>query len=82
MGEMISIKVLTALMKDYELPEGAKVTWDEDNVEEVSRAAEMFQKYLKEGWMAFSESQRGRKQVFKFNPGLARIVLMPPLGGG
>jgi hypothetical protein len=82
LGEMISIKVLTALMKDYELPEGAKVTWDEANVEEVSRAAEMFQKYLQEGWMAFSESQTGRKQVFNFNPGLARIVLMPPLGGG
>jgi len=82
MGEMISIKVLTALMKDYELPEGAKVTWDEADMAQVSHAERIFQKYLKEGWMAFSESGRERKQIFAFDPSLARIILVPPLGGG
>ena len=82
MGEMISIKVLTALMRDYELPEGAKVTWDETDKEQVSHAERMFQKYLREGWMAFSESGKERKQIFTFDPSLARIVLVPPLGGG
>ena len=81
MGEMISIKVLTALMKDYELPEGTKVTWDEADAEQVSRAEEMFQKYLQEGWMAFSESGKERRQIFRFDPSLARIILVPPLGG-
>jgi len=79
---MISIKVLTALMKDYELPEGAKVTWDEADMGEVSQAERIFQKYLKEGWMAFSESGRERKQIFSFDPSLVRIILVPPLGGG
>ena len=81
-GEMISIKVLTALMRDYELPEGAKVTWDETDEVEVSRAEAIFQKYLREGWMAFSESGKERKQIFSFDPSLARIILVPPLGGG
>ena len=35
-----------------------------------------------DGWMAFSEEPRGRRQIFTFNPQLERIVLMPPLGGG
>jgi len=82
MGEMISIRVLTALMKDYELPEGAKVTWDEADAVQVSRAEEFFHKYLREGWMAFSESGKERKQIFSFDPSLVRIILVPPLGGG
>jgi hypothetical protein len=79
---MISIRVLTALMKDYELPEGAKVTWDETDEAQVSRAEEIFQKYLREGWMAFSEDGKGRRQIFRFDASLTRIILVPPLGGG
>lgn len=79
---MQAIKVLTTLMKDYELPEGAKVTWDEADEAQISHAEAMFQKYLREGWMAFSESGRERKQIFTFDPRLARIILVPPLGGG
>ena len=82
MGEMISIKVLTALMKDYELPEGAKITWDKSDAAQVSHAEEVFRKYLREGWMAFSESGKERRQIFRFDPSLARIILVPPLGGG
>jgi len=82
LGEMISIRVLTGLMRDYELPEGAKVTWDEADPEQVSQAEGIFQKYLQEGWMAFSESGKERRQIFKFDPSLARIILVPPLGGG
>jgi len=81
-GELIAIKVLTTLTKDYELPEDTKVTWDEVDAEQISRAEKIFQKYLQEGWMAFSEDGRGRKQIFKFDPSSARIILMPPLGGG
>jgi len=82
MGELVAIKVLTTLTKDYELPEDVKVTWDEADAEQISRVEKIFQKYLHEGWMAFSEDDRGRKQIFKFDSGSARIILIPPLGGG
>ena len=82
MGEMVSIKVLTALTRDYMLPEGAKVTWDEVDAEQVAQAEGMFNQYLKDGWMAFSDEPEGRRQIFKFDPKLKRIVLVPPLGGG
>jgi hypothetical protein len=48
----------------------------------VAYAEEKFREYLADGWMAFSEDPRGRRQIFKFNPKLERIVLIPPLGGG
>lgn len=82
MGEMVSIKVLTALTRDYMLPEGAKVTWDEVDAEQVAQAEGMFNQYLKDGWMAFSEGGKGRVQIFRFDSSLAEIVLIPPLGGG
>ncbi|MCJ7609272.1 hypothetical protein MUP00_06350 [Candidatus Bathyarchaeota archaeon] len=82
MGEMVSIRVLTGLMKDHSLPEGTRIVWQEDNEEQTSHARETFKEYLREGWMAFSESRDGRRQIFAFDPGLARIILVPPLGGG
>jgi len=82
LGEMVSIRVLTGLMKDHALPEGTRIVWQEENEEQISHAREMFKEYLQEGWMAFSESSDGRKQIFAFDPRLARIILVPPLGGG
>ena len=82
MGEMVSVRVLTGLMKDHQLPEGMNVTWDEMNEEQVSYAAGIFEEYLREGWMAFGEGGKGMKQIFKFDSSLAKIILIPPLGGG
>ncbi len=82
MGELIAIKVLTTLTKDYGLPENIKITWNKSDAEQVSRAEKVFQKYLHEGWMAFSEDDGVRKQIFKFDSGSVRIMLIPPLGGG
>ncbi len=82
MGELVAIKVLTTLTKDYGLPEGIKITWSKSNAKQISRAEKMFQKYLHEGWMAFSEDDEVRKQIFKFDSGSSRIMLIPPLGGG
>jgi len=81
-GELVAIKVLTTLTRDHVLPEVAKVTWNEADVEQISHANKVFQEYLQEGWMAFSEDDNGRKQIFKFNPSLEKIILVPPLGGG
>jgi hypothetical protein len=80
-GEIVAVKVSTALMRSHELPEG-KVTWVESDAEQISHAERVFYRYLKEGWIAFNEDEKGKKQILSFDPKLTRIVLIPPLGGG
>jgi hypothetical protein len=82
MGVMKTVKIMRQLLDDWTLPEEMTVTWDIENRREVAHAEEKFREYLADGWMAFSEESRGRLQIFKFDPKLERIVLMPPLGGG
>ncbi|MGD0330026.1 MAG: hypothetical protein ABSB40_06215 [Nitrososphaeria archaeon] len=82
MGEMVTIKVLTSLMKDWNLPDNLKITWDRNDAQQVSRAEEVFKEYLKEGWLAFSEEADRRRQIFRFDAELNKIILIPPLGGG
>jgi len=79
---MTSIKVSTGLMNDHQLPEGFKIIWDNANPKQVSHAAKVFETYLQEGWMAFNDSEKGNIQIFKFDANLAKIILVPPLGGG
>jgi len=55
---------------------------DDRSIEQVSNAERIFQNYLKEGWLAFGEGAKGKIQIFNFDPSLARIILMPPIGGG
>jgi len=82
MGVMKTLKIMRQLLPEWTLPEEMTVTWDIGNRQEVAYAQEKFREYLADGWMAFSEESRGRRQIFTFNPQLERIVLMPPLGGG
>jgi hypothetical protein len=82
LGEMVTIKVLTSLMKDWNLPDNLKITWDRNDAQQVSRAEEVFKEYLKEGWLAFSEEADRRRQIFRFDAELNKIILIPPLGGG
>ncbi|KON30829.1 hypothetical protein AC480_00190 [miscellaneous Crenarchaeota group archaeon SMTZ1-55] len=82
MGEMKTLRIMSALLEEWTLPDKMTVTWDVDNSQEVAHAGETFRQYLADGWMAFSDDPRGRRQIFQFNPQLERIVLVPPLGGG
>ncbi len=82
MGEIVSVRVSTAMMRSHELPGGLRVTWDEGSAEEVSRAEGEFYRYLREGWLAFIEGEDGKKQILRFDPKLPRIILIPPIGGG
>lgn len=82
MGEMRTLKVLRHLLKEWIQPDDMRISWDAHNREEVVYAEEKFQQYLADGWIAFSDEPGGRKQIFKFNPELERIILLPPLGGG
>ncbi len=82
MGEMRTLKVLRQLLKEWIQPDDMRISWDIRNREEVVHAEEKFLQYLADGWIAFSDEPGGRKQIFKFNPELERIILLPPLGGG
>ena len=82
MGEMTTLKIMRQLVKEWMLPDEMTVSWNADNIEEVAYAQKKFLQYLADGWIAFSDEPTGRRQIFKFNPELKRIVLLPPLGGG
>lgn len=82
MGEMTTLRIMRQLVKEWTLPDEMTVSWDVDNSQGVAHAEKKFLQYLADGWMAFSDEPGGRRQIFKFNPKLKRIVLMPPLGGG
>jgi len=81
-GEIIAVRISTTLMKSHELPEDLKVAWSESDAEQVSHAESVFNRYLEEGWLAFKEDDKGKKQILCFDPKITRIVLMPPIGGG
>lgn len=82
MGEMTTWKIMRQLIKEWTLPDKMTVSWEADNSQEVAHAKKKFAQYLNDGWLAFSDEPEGRKQIFKFDPTLKRIVLIPPLGGG
>jgi len=58
------------------------VTWQKENPEQVRKAAETFQKYVFEGWLAFSVTKGKKAQIFTFNKDLEQIVLAPVMFGG
>ena len=82
MGVMKTLKIMRQLLDEWTLPDEMTVTWDVENHREVAYVKEKFYEYLADGWMAFSEEPKGRRQIFKFNSQLELIVLIPPLGGG
>lgn len=82
MGVMKTLKIMRQLLDEWTLPDEMTVTWDVENRREIAYVKEKFYEYLADGWMAFSEEPKGRRQIFKFNSQLELIVLIPPLGGG
>ncbi len=82
MGEMTTLRIMRQLLKEWTLPDEMRISWNADNEQETAHAEKKFNQYLSDGWMAFSDEPRGRIQIFKFDPMLNRIVLIPPLGGG
>jgi len=59
-----------------------KVTWRSDSPDEVKKAAEAFQRYVFDGWLAFSVTEGKKTQIFTFNKDLEQIVLAPVMFGG
>ena len=82
MGEMMTVKIMRQLLKEWTLPDEMKVSWNVDNSQEVAYAEKKFLEYLADGWIAFSDGPKGRIQIFNFNSRIEMIILLPPLGGG
>jgi hypothetical protein len=59
------------------------VTWDDTHTSTVEIATNIFQKYIKKGWLAYQVTPEGQEiQIFKFNSTLEKIILVPLEGGG
>lgn len=62
-----------------------KLSWNADNEFEVANAREMFNKLVRDGnWSAFMMKWRGGtgEKITEFDPNAAKIILVPPIGGG
>jgi hypothetical protein len=82
MGRMMTVQIMRQLTREWTLPDEMKISWNADNQQEVADAERRFLEYLTDGWIAFNDAPQGRIQIFRFDPKLDLIVLMPPLGGG
>ena len=56
--------------------------WDKSSAEDVRRAEDTFQEYVQKGWLATGEVDGRRRQIFRFDPDLEKIVLFPVILGG
>jgi hypothetical protein len=64
-----------------------KIIWDSDNDAECDNAEAQFDRLVnEEGFLAFEVTKTGRKdknkQVRKFDPGMGKLILIPPAQGG
>jgi len=82
LGEMRIIGKKAGLFGNDVIGEEVKVIWRKDDPEEVERAAEVFRRYVLEGWIAFTERNGRKTQIFTFDPDLDEIVIAPIMFGG
>lgn len=63
----------------------SKIEWDPENDEEVKAAKEMFDKVIEiKGMKAYELGKEGvrGKEIKKFNPNAAKIIMVPRIAGG
>lgn len=60
-----------------------KIAWDSENDKEIAVAREIFDKRIREGWIAFREKGEFKGDKIRiFDPDAERIILIPPITGG
>jgi hypothetical protein len=62
----------------------ARLTWDTDNQNEVDAAEEMFDRLVRQHYVAFHVNENGKEgSVMKrFDPEAGKIIMVPPMSGG
>lgn len=57
--------------------------WKEGDLDSIKEAERIFNEKVKAGWMAFKlEAKKLGERITQFDPGLPRIMLLPPIAGG
>ena len=82
MGEIRIIGKKAGLFSNDVIGEETKIVWRRDDPEDVKRATEIFRKHMLEGWIAFTERDGRKTQIFTFDPDLNQIVIAPIMFGG
>ncbi len=82
MGEMRIIGKKAALFSHEAVEDEVKIAWRRDSPEDVKRAGEAFRRYMLDGWIAFTERDGRKVQIFTFDPDLDEIVIAPIMFGG
>lgn len=60
-----------------------KYRWNKNNPTEVDIARKTFEKYRKEGYLAFRMTDGNRGEMMtEFDPDAERILFSPPMQGG
>ena len=63
----------------------SRIEWDPDNDKETEAAKDMFDKTIEiEGMKAYELGKDGEKgkEIKKFNPNAAKIIMVPRIAGG
>lgn len=82
MGETRIIGKNAELFGADVVEEDVKIVWQRDDSEDVKLAAEACRRYILEGWIAFTERNGRKTQIFTFHPDLDKIVMAPIMFGG
>jgi hypothetical protein len=60
-----------------------KLSWNQENGENLLQAKKLFEQYRKKGLLPIGETPSGEwKHIFTFDPALKRIIFMPLMEGG
>jgi len=61
-----------------------RITWDKDNLANIKKAKDEFEKLLEKGYQAFSVGRNGQKnvQITEFDVDAEEIIMIPPTAKG
>lgn len=82
MGELRVIGRSSTVIIGEDVQEVLRITWRDENTDEVALAEEAFKEYINKGWLAIGEASGRKKQIFTFDPNLEKITLVPLVMGG
>lgn len=61
-----------------------KIIWDAENDDEVKVARDTFDKLKTKNYIAYSVKRNGKQDTIiqKFDPGIEKMIMIPPIVGG
>jgi len=89
MGTEAQLKIALKDVPSAQIPDGikggdTKIIWSAENADEAAQARKTFDDLRKKGFAGFAVNKKGDKgeQIFTFDPGAEKLILVPPLRGG